>query len=56
MALYKDGMNKLWLGLDDLTFNTLPEFETCSEAEDNARSHGQSVLITKYDEYHALVD
>ena len=56
MALYRDDRSKPWQVLDDYTLNVLAEFETMSEAEDYARSHGQSTFVIRYDEYHALVD
>ena len=55
-ALYRGDKSKPWQVLDDYTLNVLAEFKTCSEAEDYARSHGQSVLIITYNEYHELMD
>ena len=54
--VYRDDKSKPWQVLDDYTLNALAEFKTCSEAEDYARSHGQSVLIITYNEYHELMD
>ena len=56
MALYRDDISKPWQVLDDHTLNVIAEFQTCSEAEDYARSHGQSILIITYQEYHELMD
>lgn len=55
MALYRDSSNSPWQVLDDYTFNVLAEFETYSEAEKYALSHGQGTMIIQWDEYHAIV-
>ena len=55
MAICREAKDKPWLVLDDYTLNVIAEFEKISEAENYARSQGQSVAFITWAERQEIV-
>ena len=55
MAICREAKDKPWLVLDDYTLNVIAEFEKISEAENYARSKGQSVAFVTWAERQEIV-
>ena len=55
MAICREAKDKPWLVLDDYTLNVIAEFEKITDAENYARSKGQSVAFVTWAERQEIV-